>query len=107
MENQIARVLYGICFMLLVMFELYKLWFMRSEAIDFEKIIELIVFSSGIVAVNLKVSHDFEKQKYLHITYLVAMQKYAPPIPICCQLGCNWNLCSMDQLYLCCWKTSL
>ena len=56
-ENQIARVFYGICFLLLVMFDIYKLWFLRSEAIDFEKIIELIVFSSGIVAVCLKVSN--------------------------------------------------
>ena len=29
---------------------------MRVRALDFEKLIELIVFSSGIVAVTLKVS---------------------------------------------------
>ena len=55
-RGKIAEGFYGLSFSLLILFELYKLWFMRLRALDFEKLIELIVFSSGTVAVALKVS---------------------------------------------------
>ena len=55
-RGKVAEGFYGLSFTLLILFELYKLWFMRVRALDFEKLIELIVFSSGSVAVALKVS---------------------------------------------------
>ena len=66
-RGKVAEGFYGLSFTLLILFELYKLWFMRVRALDFEKLIELIVFSSGTVAVALKVSRF--NIFYIHINH--------------------------------------
>ena len=55
-RGKVAEGFYGLSFSLLILFEFYKFWWMGLRALDFEKLIELIVFSSGTVAVALKVS---------------------------------------------------